>query len=105
MIQRPSQPAAIRFEDFVKDAVERVVKGHDQPLERGDDFLQHRLRRDVTRHFCGEQILNHRRHQRAAEEVGRQHREDDRHRQRREQASCGAFDERDGHEDDADAEC
>ena len=59
-------------------------------------LVQVRLRR--------QQIVHHRRHEGARQEVARQHREHDRQRERREQVLRHPGDEDDRHEDDADAQ-
>ena len=51
-----------------------------------------------------QQVLRHRRHQRARQDVGREHREDDRFGHRHEQVARHAGEEEHRHEDDADAD-
>ena len=54
--------------------------------------------------FLTKQVGHHRRHQRPGEQVGRHHREDDGHGERREQVARGSGEQQHRHEHDADGE-
>ena len=71
-------------------------------LERLLDPGRRRLRRRFFAFVTAKQILHHRRHERARQQVRRQHREDHGQRERREQIFRRAGQEDDRHEDDAD---
>ena len=57
----------------------------------------------VQAHFGGQQVMDHRRHERPAQNVAGHHGEDDGHGQRGEEIFGGAGNEHDGNENDADA--
>src|ERR1700722_20913322 len=57
----------------------------------------------VDFYLARQQIVDHRRHERSAQEVTGEHGENDGHGQRSKQIFGGAADEKDGDEDDADA--
>ncbi len=97
-LERPRQPAAVEHAQPLESA-----------LERREEAPRERRRRRVAsvRVVLGllpQQVVHHRRHERAREEVRGEHREDDRHRERDEERLRGAGDEDDRDEDDADAE-
>ena len=78
MPQRPCQRAAIFLAPFFKMTIEPSMKMPKNIAALVFGAL------GVTRHFAGQQILHHRRHQGARKEVGGQHRQHHGQRHRRE---------------------
>ena len=98
VVQPPVERAGIGGLEPLEAAVEALVKGP-EPAARGG-----RMPRLMEVGLGGEQVVHHRGHHGAREEVAGEHREHDGERERHEEIPGDAANEDDRHEDDADAQ-